>query len=51
MLNVAPIANPMPSATNATIKPTQAYKPKRKYSVGKPDIQQVNIKNIILYKI
>lgn len=39
MLNVAPIASPMPSATNDTIKPTTAYIPKRKYSAGKPLIQ------------
>lgn len=51
MLNVAPIASPMPSATNDTIKPTTAYKPKRKYSAGKPLIQYVNAKNIRLNKI
>lgn len=51
ILNVAPMARPIPSATNDTIKPTAANKPKRKYSVGSPLIQYVKAKNIKLKKI
>lgn len=36
ILNVAPIAKPIPSATNDTIKHTPANKAKRKYSPGRP---------------
>lgn len=45
------MARPIPSATNDTIKPTAANKPKRKYSAGSPLIQYVNAKNIKLKKI
>lgn len=48
MLNVAPIASPIPSATNDTIKLTAANNPKRKYSAGKPLIQYVNAENMRL---
>lgn len=51
MLNVAPIANPIPSATNDTIRPTTANKPNRKFSAGKPLIQYVSAKKIKLNKI
>lgn len=50
MLNVAPIAKPIPSATNDTIKPTAANKPNRKYSAGSPLIQYVSARNIKLNK-
>lgn len=51
MLNVAPIANPIPSATNDTIRPTTANKPNRKNSAGKPLIQYVSAKKMRLNKI
>lgn len=51
MLNAAPMANPKLSATKATIIPTSAYNAKRKYSDGKPLIQYVSTKKIILNKI
>lgn len=51
MLNVAPIANPIPSATNDTIRPTTANKPNRKFSAGKPLIQYDSAKKIKLNKI
>lgn len=51
ILNVAPMAKPMPSATNDTINPIAANKANRKYSAGSPLIQYVNAKNIRLNKI
>lgn len=51
MLNVAPMANPSPSATKETISPTIAYKPKRKYWSGSPDIQYVSTRKIKLNNI
>jgi len=48
MLKVAPIARPIPSATNEIIKPTATKMQKRQNCCGNPDIQYVTAMKVML---